>query len=176
MNDSMTAHQFKIKETNGWSTYCRTDDTLAADGVSHPDSQPPPATRGCHPPPEVLSPTFAPLHAAKPHLHLCTVSLPPHAPALTRCIPCQRVNLTTGQLVIRLANWPTGPLVNRSTSVWRRLRRALVNVSTCQPVPSRKRLSPCHLAHMSPRDLWSRSGKFWFSDPMVRPDPVFSCS
>ena len=54
MNDSMTAHQFKIKEPNGWSTYCRTDNTLAADGVSHPDSQPPPATRGCHPPPEAM--------------------------------------------------------------------------------------------------------------------------
>ena len=24
--------------------------------------------------------TFAPLHAAKPHWHLCTVSLPPHIP------------------------------------------------------------------------------------------------
>ena len=35
MNDSMTAHQFKIKEPNGWSTYCRTDDTLDADGVSY---------------------------------------------------------------------------------------------------------------------------------------------
>ena len=34
----------------------------------------------------------------------------------------------------------------------------LVNVSTCQHAHSRKRLSPCHLAHMSPRDLWSRRG------------------
>ena len=56
MNDSMTDHQFKIKEPNGWSTYCRTDDTLAADGVSHSDSLPPPATRGCHPPPETVPP------------------------------------------------------------------------------------------------------------------------
>ena len=143
MNDSMTAHQFKIKEPNGWSTYCRTDNTLAADGVSHPDSHPPPATRGCHPPPEVLSPTFAPLHAAKPHLHLYTSR--PGQPSL----------------------WAPGPLACIAAS--------LVNVSTCQHVPSRKRVSPCPRAHMSPRDLWSRSGKFLFSDPMVRPDPVFSC-
>jgi len=52
MNDSMTAHQFKIKEPNGWSTYCRTDNTLHEDEVSHSDSLPatshpglPPATR-----------------------------------------------------------------------------------------------------------------------------------
>ena len=93
---------------------------------------PPPATRGSHPPPEVLSPTFAPLHAAKPHLHLCTVSLPPHALALTRCIPCQRVNM------------PACPLA-----------QALVPVSPCQHVPSRPLVA-------------SR-----FSDPKVRPDPVF---
>ena len=143
MNERSQLHRSKNNQPNRRSTHCRTDDTLAADGVSHSDSHPPPATRGCHPPPEVLSPTFAPLHAAKPHLHLCTVSLPPHVPMP----PCQHV--------------PS------------RLRRALVNVSTCQPVPSRKRLSPCHLAHVPPRDLWSRSGKFWFSDLMVRPDPVF---
>ena len=40
MNDSMTAHQFKIKEPNGWSTYCRTDNTLHEDEVSHSDSHP----------------------------------------------------------------------------------------------------------------------------------------
>ena len=38
MNDSMTAHQFKIKEPNGWSTYCRTDNTLHEDEVSHPQT------------------------------------------------------------------------------------------------------------------------------------------
>ena len=54
MNDSMTAHQFKIKEPNHRSTHCRTDNTLHADGVSHPDSHPPPATRGCHLPPEAM--------------------------------------------------------------------------------------------------------------------------
>ena len=54
MNDSMTAHQFKIKEPNGWSTYCRTDNTLHEDEVSHSDSLPPPATRGCYPPPEAM--------------------------------------------------------------------------------------------------------------------------
>ena len=37
----------------------------------------------------VFASTFAPLHAAPPHLHLCTASLPP-----------------------TLANWPTGQLVN----------------------------------------------------------------
>jgi hypothetical protein len=35
MNDSKTAHQFKIKEPNHRSTYCRTDDSLAADEVSY---------------------------------------------------------------------------------------------------------------------------------------------
>ena len=34
-------------------------------------------------------------------------------------------------------------------------------------------LSPCHRASMPPRDLWSRSGKFWFCDPKVRTDSVF---
>ena len=67
----------------------------------------PPGAATCHP--KFCYPTFAPLHAAQPHLHLCTVSLPPHVPMP----PCQHV--------------PS------------RLRRALVNVSTCQPVPSRKR-------------------------------------
>ena len=51
MNDSMTDHQFKIKEPNGWSTYCRNDNTLHEDEVSHSDSYPLPATRGCHLPP-----------------------------------------------------------------------------------------------------------------------------
>lgn len=35
-------------------------------------------------------------------------------------------------------------------------------------------MSPCPRANMSPRDPWSRSGKFWISDLMVRPDPVFA--
>ena len=37
-------------------------------------------------------------------------------------------------------------------------------------------MSPCSRANMSPRDLWSRSGKFWLSDPNVRPEPVFGLS
>ena len=37
---------------------------------------PPPATRSCHPPPEATASTFALLHAASPHLHLCTFSAP----------------------------------------------------------------------------------------------------
>ena len=125
----MTAHQFKIKEPNGWSTYCRTDNTLHEDEVSHSDS---------HPPPEVLL------------SHICTFArgkaafAPLHGIVASPCPPCPRA--------------PS------------RLRRALVNVSTCQPVPSRKRLSPCPRANMSPSRPLVASR---FSDPMVRPDPVF---
>ena len=112
MNDSMTAHQFKIKEPNGWSTHCRTDDTLAADGVSHSDSLPPPATRGFHPPTETLSQPytqysildtlvfhfctfaqaggrFAPLHGF--FASLVNVSTCPRAPSRKRVSPCQPV-------------------------------------------------------------------------------------
>jgi len=36
MNDSTNAHRFKIKGFILRSTHCRTDDSLAADKVSHP--------------------------------------------------------------------------------------------------------------------------------------------
>ena len=36
----------------------------------------------------------------------------PPASSLCRCIPCQSVNLSTGQLVICQANWPTDQLIN----------------------------------------------------------------
>ena len=43
--------------------------------------------------------------------------------------------------------WPTEPLSLRASSV------PLVPVSPCQHVPSRKRVSPCHRAHVSPARL-----------------------
>ena len=131
MNSRLCLHRSKNNQPNRRSTHCRTDDTLAADGVSHSDSQPPPATRGCHPPPESVLPIYYPYPDPYPfqkHLHFCTGRRPictfaryrclpmspcPHAPALTRCIPCQRVNLPAGQLVIPLANRPTDQRINK---------------------------------------------------------------
>ena len=119
-------------------------------------SHPPPATRGCHPPPETLSQPYTQYSILDTLVfHFCTFARGEAAFAPLHGISASHVPMPPCQHV------PS------------RLRRALVNVSTCQHVPSRKRMSPCHHAHMSPRDLWSRSGKFWFSDPMVRPDPVF---
>ena len=100
MNDSMTAHQFKIKEPNGWSTYCRTDDTLAADEVSHSDSHPPPATRGCHPPPVVLLShfcTFAQAAGRFAPLHGIVASPCPPAPMPPRLRAASLVNVSTCQ-------------------------------------------------------------------------------
>ena len=66
----------------------------------------PPATRN-------LSPTFAPLHRSS--APICTFALPLSIPPSLRAShlhPCQPANLSTGQLVVRLANWPTGQPVN----------------------------------------------------------------
>ena len=72
--------------------------------------------------------------------------------ALTLPLPtCQLVNGPASYPF-----WPTEPLSLRASSV------PLVPVSPCQHVPSRKRVSPCHLAHVSPRDLWSRSGRLTY--------------
>ena len=98
MNDSMTAHQFKIKEPNGWSTYCRTDDTLAADGVSHSDSVPPPATRGCHPPPETLSQPYTQYSILDTLVfHFCTFARFPYLPMPPRLRAVSLVNVSTCQ-------------------------------------------------------------------------------
>jgi len=42
-------------------------------------------------------------------------------------------------------------LINRASGPLACIAVSLVNVSTCQHVPSRKRLSPCQLAHVPPR-------------------------
>ena len=101
MNERSQLHRTKNNQPNHRSTYCRTDNTLHADGVSHSDSHPPPATRGCHPPPEVLLShicTFARGEAAFAPLHGILTSPCPHAPVPTCPLAasprsCQRVNL-----------------------------------------------------------------------------------
>ena len=54
-----------------------------------------------YPKPIIRSPYVAPLPP-------CPLAAPP------RCLPCQHVNLSTGQLAA-LGHWPTGQLVNVST-------------------------------------------------------------
>ena len=158
MNDRSWLHRSKNNQPNQRSTYCRTDNTLAADEVSHSDSHPPPATRGCHPPPEAMhslkgKPETG-MDAAGIYPKL-TIRFPYGAPFDCWISLFHRASEPPGLLCV-----PHVPL-SPCPHVPSRLRRALVNVSTCQPVPSRKRvcpMSPCPLAHMSPRDLWSRSG------------------
>ena len=86
-------------------------------------SDPPPATWGRHLPPETLSPTFAPLHGlwSSPCPHVTVPTCP-----LSRFT---RVHLCT----VSLSPLPTGPRVNRSTSL------ALSNppsLSLVSPLPS----------------------------------------
>ena len=139
MNSRLCLHRSKNNQPHRRSTYCRTDDTLAADGVSHPDSHPPPATRGCHPPPEAM-------HSlkGKPETGMDAAGIYP-------------------KLTIR---FPYAAPFERWISLFHRASEPpglscvpLVNVSTCQHAPlaqARVSMSPCHRAHMSPRDLWSR--------------------
>ena len=98
MNDRSQLHRSKNNQPNHRSTYCRTDNTLHEDEVSHSDSFPPPATRGCHPPPETLSQPYTQYSILDTLVfHFCTfargeAAFAPLHGFLTS--PCPRANMS----------------------------------------------------------------------------------
>ena len=113
MNDSMTDHRSKNNQPNRRSTYCRTDNTLHEDEVSHLDSHPPPATRGCHLPPEAMhslkgKPETG-INAAGIYPKL-TIRFPNAAPFDCWISLFHRATEPPGLLCVPLAHVPTCPL------------------------------------------------------------------
>ena len=89
--------------------------------------RPPPATQGCHPPPETVSLLCSTKPPSLRASHL--VATPP------RCLPCPRVNLSTGQLICL-------SLVHRASEP--------PGLSSCRGSSRMPPLPTCHRAHLPP--------------------------
>ena len=129
------------------------------------DGQPylPPENDSRHPPPETLSPTFALLHAAPPHLHLCTSC--PHPYPITRTwLPIAEtrdLKMSCPPPATRGCHPPPetlSPTFARSLCLPRALvSSTLVNYPTIQLINHRVfRFAACQPASSSPRGLWPR--------------------